>query len=126
MLKCQICGLALNRRKWPEMGPEWSPGLESDHFHTSGTSPAAQNRQGIAQTPDQPPPAAAMLSYNAVGWASGFFWILLEQILRYSGPILDQEYAMATNLQVDLKLHMQRMSGETNRINRYISPGLRR
>ena len=29
MLKSQIGGLALNRRKWPEMGPEWSPGREN-------------------------------------------------------------------------------------------------
>ena len=25
----QKVGLALNRRKWLEMGPEWSPGLEN-------------------------------------------------------------------------------------------------
>ena len=31
------------------------------HASDSGTGPAAQNRQNIAQTPDQPPPAAAML-----------------------------------------------------------------
>ena len=29
MLKSQIGGLALNGRKWSEMGPEWSPGLEN-------------------------------------------------------------------------------------------------
>ena len=29
MCKSQIGGLALNRRKWPEMGPEWSPGPEN-------------------------------------------------------------------------------------------------
>ena len=29
MLKSQIGGLALNRRKWPEMGPEWSPDPEN-------------------------------------------------------------------------------------------------
>ena len=29
MLKSQIGGLALNRRKWPEMGPEGSPGPEN-------------------------------------------------------------------------------------------------
>ena len=29
MFKSQIVGLALNRRKWPEMGPEWSPGPEN-------------------------------------------------------------------------------------------------
>ena len=29
MFKSQIGGLALNRRKWPEMGPESSPGLEN-------------------------------------------------------------------------------------------------
>ena len=29
MLKSQIGGLALDRRKWSEMGPEWSPGLEN-------------------------------------------------------------------------------------------------
>ena len=29
MFKSQIGGLALNRRKWSEMGPEWSPGLEN-------------------------------------------------------------------------------------------------
>ena len=29
MFKSQISGLALNRRKWSEMGPEWSPGLEN-------------------------------------------------------------------------------------------------
>ena len=29
MFKSQISGLALNRRKWPEMGPEWSPGPEN-------------------------------------------------------------------------------------------------
>ena len=29
MFKSQIVGLALNRRKWPEMSPEWSPGLEN-------------------------------------------------------------------------------------------------
>ena len=29
MFKSQIGGLALNRRKWPEMGPEWSPGPEN-------------------------------------------------------------------------------------------------
>ena len=29
MFKSQIVGLALNRRKWSEMGPEWSPGPEN-------------------------------------------------------------------------------------------------
>ena len=29
MFKSQIGGLALNRRKWLEMGPEWSPGPEN-------------------------------------------------------------------------------------------------
>ena len=29
MFKSQIGGLALNRRKWPEIGPEWSPGPEN-------------------------------------------------------------------------------------------------
>ena len=29
MFKSQIGGLALNRRIWPEMGPEWSPGPEN-------------------------------------------------------------------------------------------------
>ena len=29
LFKSQIGGLALNRRKWPEMGPEWSPGPEN-------------------------------------------------------------------------------------------------
>ena len=29
MFKSQIVGLALNRRKWSEMGPESSPGLEN-------------------------------------------------------------------------------------------------
>ena len=29
MFKSQMGGLALNRRKWPEMGPEWSPGPEN-------------------------------------------------------------------------------------------------
>ena len=29
MFKSQIGGLAPNRRKWPEMGPEWSPGPEN-------------------------------------------------------------------------------------------------
>ena len=29
MFKSQIGGLALNRRKWAEMGPEWSPGPEN-------------------------------------------------------------------------------------------------
>ena len=29
MFKSQIGGLALNRRQWPEMGPEWSPGPEN-------------------------------------------------------------------------------------------------
>ena len=29
MFKSQIGGLALNRRKWPEVGPEWSPGPEN-------------------------------------------------------------------------------------------------
>ena len=29
MFKSQIGGLALNQRKWPEMGPEWSPGPEN-------------------------------------------------------------------------------------------------
>ena len=29
LYKSQIGGLALNRRKWPEMGPEWSPGPEN-------------------------------------------------------------------------------------------------
>ena len=29
MFKSQIGGLALNRRKWSEMGPEWSPGPEN-------------------------------------------------------------------------------------------------
>ena len=29
MFTSQIGGLALNRRKWPEMGPEWSPGPEN-------------------------------------------------------------------------------------------------
>ena len=35
--------------------------VETSHFLDSGTGPADQNRQNIAQTPDQPPPAAAML-----------------------------------------------------------------
>ena len=63
-----------DRRSGPkidENGPKWvengrqvlridaraSPG----HFLASGTGPAAQNRQNIAQTLDQPPPAAAIL-----------------------------------------------------------------
>ena len=29
MLKSQIVRLALNRQKWSEMGPEWSPGLKN-------------------------------------------------------------------------------------------------
>ena len=29
MFKSQIGGLALSRRKWTEMGPEWLPGLEN-------------------------------------------------------------------------------------------------
>ena len=29
MLKSQIVGLALNHQKWPQMGPEWSPGPEN-------------------------------------------------------------------------------------------------
>ena len=29
MFKSQIRGLALNRRKWTEMGPEWSSDLEN-------------------------------------------------------------------------------------------------
>ena len=29
VLKSQVGGLALNRRKWSEMGPEWSPGPEN-------------------------------------------------------------------------------------------------
>ena len=29
MLKSQIGGLARNRRKWSEMGPEWLPGPEN-------------------------------------------------------------------------------------------------
>ena len=29
LFKSQISGLALNQRKWPEMGPEWSPGPEN-------------------------------------------------------------------------------------------------
>ena len=29
MFKSQIVGLALNRQKWSEMGPEWSPGPEN-------------------------------------------------------------------------------------------------
>ena len=29
MFKSRISGLALNRRKWSEMGPEWSPGPEN-------------------------------------------------------------------------------------------------
>ena len=29
LFKSQKGGLALNRRKWPEMGPEWSPGSEN-------------------------------------------------------------------------------------------------
>ena len=29
MFKSQIGGLALNRQKWFEMGPGWSPGLEN-------------------------------------------------------------------------------------------------
>ena len=29
MFKSQIGGLALNRQKWSEMGPEWSPGPEN-------------------------------------------------------------------------------------------------
>ena len=29
MFKSQIGGLALNRGKWSEMGPEWSPGPEN-------------------------------------------------------------------------------------------------
>ena len=46
-----------NGRQVVRIGPLASPG----HFLASGTGPAAQNRQNIAQTPDQPPPAAAML-----------------------------------------------------------------
>ena len=66
MFKSQIGGLALNQRKWSEVGPEWSPGPENRSpgmprpiFLASGTGPPAPNRQNIAQTPDQPPPAAA-------------------------------------------------------------------
>ena len=44
-----------NGRQDLRIGPLASPG----HFLASGTGPAAQNRQNIAQTPDQPPPAAA-------------------------------------------------------------------
>ena len=29
LFRSQIGSLALNRRKWPEVGPEWSPGSES-------------------------------------------------------------------------------------------------
>ena len=70
LFNSQIGGLALideNGPKWVQngrqvlrIGPRASPG----HFLGSGTDPAAQSRQNIAQTPDQPPPAAAMLSTN--------------------------------------------------------------
>ena len=72
MFKSQIGGLAQldeNGPKWVQngrqvvrIGPRASPG----HFLASGIGPAAQNRQNIAQTPDQPPPAAAMLTFLAV------------------------------------------------------------
>ena len=39
--------------RFVRIGPQASPG----HFLTSGPGPAAQNRQNIAQTPDQPHPA---------------------------------------------------------------------
>ena len=51
MFRSQIGGLALNRRKWSEMGPEWSPGPENrtpachGHFQASGTSPVAKIHQ---------------------------------------------------------------------------------
>ena len=50
MFKSQIGGLAPNRRKWPEMGPEWSPGLENrspgmpQPFPSLWDTPAAQIR----------------------------------------------------------------------------------
>ena len=64
MFKSQIGGLALNRRKWVQngrqvlrIGAPASPG----HLLPSGTDPAAQNRQNITQTPDQPPPGGRCL-----------------------------------------------------------------
>ena len=62
MFTSQIGGLALiggNDSKCVQNGRQ---GLRIDtqacrgHFLASGTGPAAQNRQNIAQTPDQPPP----------------------------------------------------------------------
>ena len=43
------------------IGPRESPG----HFLASGMGPAAEIHQEIPQTPDQPPPAAAMLGGQA-------------------------------------------------------------
>ena len=49
MVKSQIGGLALDRRKLSEMGPEWSPVLENPpnesygRSRALGTGPAAQN-----------------------------------------------------------------------------------
>ena len=49
-----------NRRQVLRIHPRACRG----HFLASGTGPAAQNPQNVAQTPDQPPPAAAMLMAN--------------------------------------------------------------
>ena len=44
MFKSQLGGLTLNHQKWPEVGPEWSPGPENrppachGHFQACGTS----------------------------------------------------------------------------------------
>ena len=67
-----------DRRSGPkigENGPKWlqngrdlriGPCESPSHFLASGTGPVAQNRQNRAQTPDQPPPAAAMLRDKVV------------------------------------------------------------
>ena len=67
--KSHVLSLALNRGKCSFKAPEWSPGRENRSpgfpwtFLTSGTGPASQKRQNIAQTPDQPLLAAAICNY---------------------------------------------------------------
>ena len=56
--------------KSSEMDPEWSPGRENRSpgmprpFSRLWHRSAAQNRQNISQTPDQPPPAAATCLFS--------------------------------------------------------------
>ena len=55
LCKSQIGGLALNRRKWPEMGPEWSPGGENRSPWISRPFPRLWDRSRGPKPPNYTP-----------------------------------------------------------------------